>query len=78
MGSEMLWRLRRIWCLLTNGHTFADGNIESTHYESLRVTVFRNQCLKCGKHMYYAVNDEALYFGSPLADRKVKVDLDGK
>lgn len=78
MANEIRWWWRRLKCWLTGGHTFADSNLKSEHSPSFRVTFFYNKCLKCGKHKVFAVNDDALYCGSPLADERIKVDFDGK
>lgn len=44
---KQLWRER--WCLLTNGHIYADIDIQ-THFDQVeRTFTFRNRCRKCGK-----------------------------
>ena len=69
---------RKTWCWLTGGHIYADGNLQSHHIPEKGVTCFIQRCLKCGEYQEYAVNDSALYYGSPLAEEGNRRAADGK
>ena len=59
--------LKKIWCWLTGGHTFADINLVSEHLDGFGKTAFINWCTKCGECKCYVVDDKALYYdGEPL------------
>lgn len=64
--------LKKLWCWLTGGHTYADINLRTHHIPEKKVTCFVQTCLKCGKVQVYAVKDEALFFGTPLEGYEVK------
>ena len=65
-------KLTLLWCLLTGGHNYAAINLQTYRIPEKGVTCFVNRCTKCGKPYVCAVNDKALYRGTPLADYKVE------
>lgn len=41
--------LRKLCCLITGGHTYADSNMQCCKDEIKMVYRYRNRCCKCGK-----------------------------
>ena len=65
-------KLKFLWCWLTGGHTYAAINLQTYRIPEKGVTCFVNHCTKCRKRYVCAVDDKALYCGTPLADYKVE------
>ena len=74
MADLKRW-LKKVWCWLSGGHTYADINLETHRVPEHRMTCFRNKCLKCGESYVFAVNDEALYSTYPLPNR-LEIEFD--
>lgn len=52
--------MNRLFCWLTGGHRYNDGNLVTHTDHKTRYTGLSNHCIKCGKRYSYLIDTEKL------------------